>query len=111
MNPAGLKANETIQSRLPSTSFASSWKQTLLLGLLLVAATVALYSREMCIRDSASDFQASNIQAAIESQVVSRTLRPNVGRHLSRDLGVRIEGDAERRRQAGRFLDRRIRCV
>ena len=56
----------------------------------------------------ASDFQASNIQAAIESQVVSRTLRPNVGRHLSRDLGVRIEGDAERRRQAGRFLDRRI---
>ncbi len=45
MNPAGLKANETIQSRLPSTSFASSWKQTLLLGLLLVAATVALYSR------------------------------------------------------------------
>jgi hypothetical protein len=45
LNSAGLEPGETIQSRPPLALSASSWRQTLLLGALLVVATVALYSR------------------------------------------------------------------
>ena len=45
MSSAGLEPDETIQSRPPLASATSSWRQTLLLGALLVVITVALYSR------------------------------------------------------------------
>ena len=45
MNLAGLQPEETVPSPPRTDPFTSSRKQTLLLGLLLVIATVALYSR------------------------------------------------------------------
>ncbi len=45
MNSAGLEPDETIQFRPPLASAITPWRQTLLLGALLVVATIALYSR------------------------------------------------------------------
>ncbi len=45
MNSAGLQPEEIVPSRPRKNPIASSWKQTLLLGLLLVVATIELYSR------------------------------------------------------------------